>query len=259
MIWGYHYFWKHPYQFWSNLYMSFISFTNSSHFTWDDLSLPSSYASFLKFLPEGGEEKHRLSCEIQSWCGARPVRISTGGSVMGTGSWWIVATFKQWEIWWLGSPGGLKIRVGITPWHNNPLTLGDLNLINPKHRAPNHWLIPSQEYICIQYTLPETTIFAPKNGWLEYYIVSFWGQKALFSGANLLAVSFKEGILLSCYCPSTKKNTWKLKHVGVSKNRWILPPKWMVYFMENPMNKWMTWGAHPYFWKHPSGQFIINP
>ena len=21
--------------------------------------------------------------------------------------------------------------------------------------------------------------------------------------------------------------------------------------MENPMNKWMIWGAQPYFWKHP--------
>ena len=29
------------------------------------------------------------------------------------------------------------------------------------------------------------------------------------------------------------------------------PPKWMVKIMENPMNKWMIWGAHPYFWKHP--------
>ena len=28
------------------------------------------------------------------------------------------------------------------------------------------------------------------------------------------------------------------------------PPKWMVYFMENPMNKWMIWEYH-YFWKHP--------
>ena len=28
------------------------------------------------------------------------------------------------------------------------------------------------------------------------------------------------------------------------------PPKCMVYNMENPMNKWMTWGYH-YFWKHP--------
>ena len=27
-------------------------------------------------------------------------------------------------------------------------------------------------------------------------------------------------------------------------------PEWMVYFMENPMNKWMIWG-YPDFWKHP--------
>ena len=25
----------------------------------------------------------------------------------------------------------------------------------------------------------------------------------------------------------------------------------MVYFMENPTNKWMIWG-YPYFWKHPN-------
>ncbi len=37
------------------------------------------------------------------------------------------------------------------------------------------------------------------------------------------------------------------------------PPKWMVKIMENPMNKWMIWGAHPYFWKHPYiDKFYIN-
>ena len=35
-------------------------------------------------------------------------------------------------------------------------------------------------------------------------------------------------------------------NMGVSKNRGT--PKWMVYFMENPMNKWMIWGENPYFW-----------
>ena len=34
---------------------------------------------------------------------------------------------------------------------------------------------------------------------------------------------------------------------------WMFPkirgtPKWMAYFMENPMNKWMIWGVFPYFW-----------
>ena len=36
--------------------------------------------------------------------------------------------------------------------------------------------------------------------------------------------------------------------MGVSKNNGT--PKWMVYVMENPMNKWMIWG-YPYFWKQP--------
>ncbi len=35
--------------------------------------------------------------------------------------------------------------------------------------------------------------------------------------------------------------------MDVSKNRGG-PPKWMVYFMENPMNKWMIWVYFPYFW-----------
>ena len=33
-------------------------------------------------------------------------------------------------------------------------------------------------------TLPETSIFAPENGWLEY-LVSFWND--LFSGATLVS------------------------------------------------------------------------
>ena len=40
--------------------------------------------------------------------------------------------------------------------------------------------------------------------------------------------------------------------MGVSKHRGILPQKWMVKIMENPMNKWMIWGEkNTYFRKHP--------
>ena len=53
---------------------------------------------------------------------------------------------------------------------------------------------------------------------------------------------------------SGKSWCWLKVHFGTcgwpSKNRGAVPPKWMVYFMENPMNKWMIWGYH-YFWKHP--------
>ena len=27
----------------------------------------------------------------------------------------------------------------------------------------------------------------------------------------------------------------------------VFPPKWMVYFMENPINPWMIWGYHYFF------------
>ena len=41
-------------------------------------------------------------------------------------------------------------------------------------------------------TLPETNSeFSPENGWLEYFLVSFWGA-AYFQGA--FAVSFREGM-----------------------------------------------------------------
>ena len=36
-----------------------------------------------------------------------------------------------------------------------------------------------------------------------------------------------------------------------TKNRGIFPPKWMVYFMENPIQINDFVGTHPYFWKHP--------
>ncbi len=50
---------------------------------------------------------------------------------------------------------------------------------------------------------------------------------------------------------SWKAQGWKEVVFPSSKNRGILPPKWMVKIMvPNPMNKWMIWGCH-YFWKHP--------
>ncbi len=45
-------------------------------------------------------------------------------------------------------------------------------------------------------------------------------------------------------------------HLGVNPKIGVKTPKWMVKIMENPMNKWMIWGAHPYFWKHPFRCYI---
>ena len=47
--------------------------------------------------------------------------------------------------------------------------------------------------------------------------------------------------------PSTKIIKHDPNHLGVSKNNGT--PKWIIYFMETPMNKWMIWGGkNPYFW-----------
>ena len=48
----------------------------------------------------------------------------------------------------------------------------------------------------------------------------------------------------------TMFHLWRSHHLGVSKNRGG-PPKWMVYFMENPMNKWMIWRVFPLFLETP--------
>ena len=41
-------------------------------------------------------------------------------------------------------------------------------------------------------------------------------------------------------------------YMGVNPKIGVVKPPKMdgVYFMENPMNKWMIWG-YQYFWKHP--------
>ncbi len=61
--------------------------------------------------------------------------------------------------------------------------------------------------------LPETNI-APENGWLEYYIVSFWD--GLFSGAMLVLGSVMS--LFGEYCfTSPKTNGWIPKMMGLGK------------------------------------------
>ena len=59
-----------------------------------------------------------------------------------------------------------------------------LQVLTPGHGGHYTWI-----------TLPEVlTANAPENGWLEYYIVSFWnGLNGLFSGAFWLVS--REGII----------------------------------------------------------------
>ena len=66
-----------------------------------------------------------------------------------------------------------------------------------------------------------------------------------------------------------KKET---KNMGVSKNRGVYPPKWMIYFMENPIKMddlevplfletliWRTWVLHEkQIWKKQIGTVFWN-
>ena len=60
------------------------------------------------------------------------------------------------------------------------------------------------------YTLPETNI-APENGWLEYFLVSFWVKRPIFRGK--LPVSFREEknicFILELESPPTKQTLGK--------------------------------------------------
>ena len=47
----------------------------------------------------------------------------------------------------------------------------------------------------------ETNIFAPENGWLEYFLVSFWVSAYFFLGL-CLCLSFREGNLIF-FCQSS--------------------------------------------------------
>ena len=60
----------------------------------------------------------------------------------------------------------------------------------------------TRTFIVYFYTLPETNSqFAPANGWLEYFLVSFWGP-AYF---QVRTVSFRECI---CFLPGKLEFPW---------------------------------------------------
>ena len=62
-----------------------------------------------------------------------------------------------------------------------------------------------------------------------------------------------------CDIATKKQACWDM-YVGVSKNRGILPPKWMVKIRENPYEH-MGWfgGFSHYFWKHPCMYIMYIP
>ena len=53
--------------------------------------------------------------------------------------------------------------------------------------------------------------------------------------------------------------TLRFWQMGVSKNRGQIPQNgWFIFW--KTLLKWMIWGAHPYFWKHPNvSQFVDVP
>ena len=58
-------------------------------------------------------------------------------------------------------------------------------------------------------TLPKLTANAPENGWLEYFLVSLFGVKGLFSGAHLLLVSGSSVIFQNASLDLLVKNAWE--------------------------------------------------
>ena len=74
------------------------------------------------------------------------------------------------------------------------------------------------------------TVFAKRS------ISSWWFPIFQFS------LRFGKDEHLNPFWPTNIFRPKRVEHMGVSKNN-ATPKKWMVYFMENPMNKWMIWGG----------------
>ena len=90
-------------------------------------------------------------------------------------------------------------------------------------------------HVSFRDTLPKTNI-DPENRPSEKETIVF--QPSIFGCQP--AVSFREG--------RNKQLIMKTKWVFP---KIVVPQKWMVYFMENPIKHGMIWGYH-YFWKHPN-------
>ena len=69
-------------------------------------------------------------------------------------------------------------------------------------------------------TLPKLTANAPENGWLEYFLVSLFGVKGLFSGAHLLLVSGSSVIFQNASLDLLVKNAWEkfIPYLEVTNN-----------------------------------------
>ena len=80
--------------------------------------------------------------------------------------------------------------------------------------------------------------------------VGCWDKGSLMSGEMREMLS---GILTLVVAYQHTRAKWWTSYSAFLRIIWVLnqkkgeTPKWMVYFMENPMNKWMIWGETPLF------------
>ena len=104
---------------------------------------------------------------------------------------------------------------------NRYLQENSISMFRTSSADSSHGCFPGDNYLCCMKKFP-----------LQYVYVSI---SAIHFSFRRLSISFFSN-RLSMY-------------LDVSQNRGftIKPPKWMVYFMENPMNKWMIWGYPNYF------------
>ena len=110
----------------------------------------------------------------------------------------------------LGCSTSVCIYLGIIHWsevllvgwlvHISAFLEPGLELMENWHfEAGNVWgSCTNFEVEHVWFTLPESNIFAPANGGLEYVLLSFWGKRPIFRGK--LTVSFREG--------TTKRIKW---------------------------------------------------
>ena len=100
-----------------------------------------------------------------------------------------------------------------------------------------------------------------EKGWLRSFIVFYF----LFLFRQLSRVFLWPWFLFSISMNPLQIPTERMQDLQINMrissiwiwgnmSKWVFPkiggnpPKWMVYFMENPLLNWMIWGVFPYFW-----------
>ncbi len=203
--------------------------------------------------PKRCHQSNDRNGRIEANCSKLHLQLKLNRQVKSPGKDIYVCFFKwAWEhgLWTLGDwDKNNQVLLGFQHLINHLIQIAELKSENllPEQVCPLVALVPGFHVFTICIHLPFKTQWSSwrylHDGQHQQSRQGSEHHKNHGQGDNLQRWREMERASFKRITPSTY-GCW-------TKNRVILPPKWMVKIMETPMNKWMIWGAHPYFWKHP--------